>query len=444
MINDYLAVGENEVVNHARLQAYLTNVWSPLDSGASVCTCPALTAAVLDDTPYTTPDDPASPAPWFDEDVPDSADFLGVMVLAMDGVDDYPITRAVTSAVSGSGSIGPRRVKPRTITVRAVLLATSCCGVQYGLHWLGEALQGCNGGICAGDCATMYHCCPAAGMTAEDFNAAYRRTFRRVALTSGPTVVARHSDGPCSTGKCSGNEVVTVEFVLTAGSPWAWTDTVPIIEVDLPGDDSNDCVTWCLPVFDEPFPAECGGPCPYAACVPSDALCDDPRNVAPDPPEVELPVTAFCLGLATERDCYNVRLEDRPGWSEDALMILLKAGDTPLRNVRITFYEKNLAQIDTMTCQEVADANRCNQYMEFNIMYVPAGGGVTLDGQVGRAMLECSGDCGPSRDTYGANGSPPLFKTLTCGRYCICIETDVNYPPGEGASLSLGVSGRGL
>lgn len=443
MITDYLAVGENEVINHARLRAYLANVGSPLDSGSDVCSCASLTATVLGDTPYTTPDDPASPAPWYDPDVSDSADFLGVLALSMSGVDDYPVTRAVTAAVTGSGSIGPRRIQPRTITVRAVLLALSCCGVQYGLHWLGEALQGCNGGICAGDCATMYDCCPTTGMTAEEYNARYRRTFRRVALTDGPTVIARNGSG-CSAGRCTGQDVVTVEFVLTAGSPWAWTDPTPVLDVDLPGDDSNDCVTWCFPQIEEPVPLECAGPCPYADCTDPSTLCDDPRNQPPDPPEVSLPTTAFCLGLSTERACYDVDLEDRPAWSEDVVVMLLKAGSAPLRNVRITVYEKSSAAVATMTCDQVADANRCNQYMEFNVMYVPAGGGVTLDGQVGRAMLECAADCGPSRDTYGADGGPPLFKPLTCGHYCVCIETDVNYPPGQGSHLILSVSGKGL
>lgn len=441
MIRDYLAVGENEIVNHARLQAYLANVGSPLDSGSQVCTCTNLTSAVLDDLPYTTPDDVDNPAPWYDVDVPDSADFLGLMVLSMAGIDDYPVTRAVTAAVTGSGSVGPRRVKPRTITVTAVLLGLSCCGVEYGLHWLAEALQGCNGGLCAGDCATLYDCCPAADMTPEVFNAKYRRTMRRVALTSGPTVVARHANGACTSGRCSGNEVITVEFVLTAGSPWAWTDPTEVLDVDLPTDATDDCVTWCVANSEDP---DCAGPCPYSDCIDPSTLCSDPRNQPPDPPDITLPTTAFCLGLATERDCYDIDLSTRPAWSEDAIVLLLKAGDSPLRNVRITFYEKSAAAVASQTCDQVADSNRCNQYMEFNIMYVPAGGGVTLDGQVGRAMLECSADCGPSRDTYGPDGGPALFKSLTCGHYCMCIETDIQYPPGVGAHLTLALSGRGL
>ncbi|MET7572954.1 hypothetical protein ABZT04_31335 [Streptomyces sp. NPDC005492] len=68
--------------------------------------CPTLTAEMLGDEPYTTP--AADQAPWYDPNVPASEDFAGLLVLSMDGIDDYPVKRSVTNAVTGGGVLGPR------------------------------------------------------------------------------------------------------------------------------------------------------------------------------------------------------------------------------------------------------------------------------------------------------------------------------------------------
>ncbi|PWI06537.1 hypothetical protein DIZ27_32880 [Streptomyces sp. NWU339] len=440
MLNDYMAVGGVEVVNHARLRAYLGTVGSPLDSGAEICACDSLTADVLDHLPYTTPDDPDSPAPWWDPDVPESAAFAGFMALSIDGVDDSPVRRTVTNAVIGGGAIGPARALPRTITVTGILLGATCCAVEYGLHWLGEALQGCGGSSCGGDCVTMYNCCPGEEMTSEEFNARHRRTFRRVALVDGPTVTGRSGSGSCAEGRCqSGADIVSVEFVLVAASPWAWTDSAPLLAVAPPVDDSDTCVTWCLTGSTAPG---CAGACQYAECLDPEAQCTNPRCVPPAPPGPTALDTCFCLPLATERACYDIDLSHLPQWSVSAPMITVHAGVSDLRNVTITLYEKTSAQ-DLLTCDEIADLNRCSPHSVYSVQYVPAGGALTIDGQVGRAVVECGGGCESSRDVSGANGAPPSFKTLDCASYCLCITTDVSNPPAENATVSLAVSGRG-
>lgn len=446
MITDYLKLGSNEVINTARLKAYLASVGSPLANGSDICSCDSLTAEVLGDEPYTTPSDPASPAPWYDVDVPDSAAFLGFLPLSFDGVDDYPVTRSINASVSGIGSIGPQRVAPREITVTGILLGATCCGVEYGLHWLAETLQGCNGGACAGDCVSMYQCCPPAALTPEQYNARYRRTFRRVALTSGPTVTARNGTGSCGSGTCgTGADIITVEFTLTAGSPWAWTDAIPMLDVDLPGDDSEDCIDWCLDGPSSPDPACTGFACKYAECVAATAVCQDPNCLAADLPDINAAELCNCLPLATERACYSLDLTTRPQWSSDALNVVIRAGATELRNVSVILYGKNQADIDAGTpCDVIADNNRCNPVSSWYISYVPAGGVVTLDGQIERATLDCGGTCGPARDVFGASADPATFTALTCAQYCLCVETDVNNPPGIGSGMSVTIAGKGL
>lgn len=443
MLTDYIKIGSNEIANTARLSAYIAALGSPFSSG-TLCACPTLTAEVLGDLPYTVPNDPDpdAAAPWFDVDVPDSADFLGFLPLSVDGTDTYPVTRTVTSSVSGSGSIGSPRTGPRTLTVTGLLVGRTCCGVEYGLHWLAEALQGCNGGSCNGDCMSMYLCCPPEGITPEQFNAKYRRTYRRVALTSGPTVVQRDGNGGQCTGTCGGDaDILTVEFVLTAGTPWAWTDEVELLDVDLPVDTSEDCVTWCKSASDDPA---CAVPCPYADCQDLADQCADPRSAPLTLPSTgSAPLVGSCLPLATTRECYSIDLTDRPQWSVDALIIQINSGVAPLRNVSVKLYPRGTFA-DATPCSVIADSNRCNAYATWNISFIPAGGGVTLDGQTSRATVECAGDCGPARYVYGEDGAPPQFPPLTCAAYCLCIETDVLNPPAEGSGIIVSVSGKGL
>lgn len=448
MIPDVMNVGTNEIINTARLRQYLSSVGSPFANGADICTCYSMNSQVLGDLPYTTVSNPDNPAPWYDPDVPDSAGFLGLLPLSIEGLDEFPVTREVTAAVSGSGSIGPQRVQPRVITVTALVLGISCCGVEYGLHWLAEALQGCNGGACAGDCMTMYSCCPSQGLTAASYNARYRRTYRRVALTDGPRVTARNGRGTCgdacSTGMCSNDaDVVTVEFTLTAGMPWAWTDPIPLLDIDLPASLSPDCVTWCPPGSLDP---DCVGvSCIYADCPAPADNCVDPNCTAVDLPTFTnvVSTSCSCSPLAVERNCYTIDLSTRPQWASDVPVITVRAGTDELRNLTITLYQRAPGQ-EALSCSQLADANRCSPYAVWFISYIPPGGGIVLDGQIDRATLECGGDCQAARNVFGLNGSPAQFPYLDCAEYCLCVETDVLNPPGPNSHLSMSVSGRGL
>ncbi|WP_406321875.1 hypothetical protein [Streptomyces sp. NBC_00519] len=437
MTDWYMAYGGVEIVNHTRLDTYLQTVGSPLDS-IGACGCPTFTPEMVGDLGYSTPEE--DEAPWYDSDVPESAEFAGLMVLTVEGLDDYPVRRTVTGGVAGGGAIGPARALPRTITVTALVLGSTCCGVDYGLHWMTEALQGCTGGECDGDCLTVYNCCPGEDMTAEEFNAKHRRMLRRVALVEGPTVVSRAGTG-CVNGACqSGADILTVEFVLTAATPWLWTDPTAVLAVAPPTDDSTDCITWCL---HQPDGDECDGPCRFASCPDPTAACTDPRCLAPAPPTPTLPDdTCYCLPLAVERDCYDLDLTNRPAWSVDVPLITVRAGSTDLRNLTIEIFERSPNDAD-LSCDELADLSRCSPHSVYHVAFVPAGGALTLDGQTGRATVECGGTCESSPDVYGRDGLPPTWKPLECASYCVCLSTDVQNPPSADALVTVNVTGRG-
>jgi hypothetical protein len=432
-----------EVVNHARLKAYLDTVGSPLTSGSDICACDTLTAEVLSDLPYTTPDDPDSQAPWYDPDVPASAEFAGFLLLSVDGVDDYPVARQVTNAVRGGGSLGPARVRPRTMTFSGLLLGATCCAVEYGLTWLAQVLQGCAGMQCGGDCVSMYDCCPGEELTPAQFNAQHRRTYRRVALTDGPKVTGRLGTGECGGGACSlGADIVSVEFTLVAATPWAYGDEVLLLEAPVPRDDSDDCIVWCLHQGSPGGPAECAdGSCRLKACTDGTDGCSDPACSPPAPPVPTSPDTCFCEALAVNQECYDLDLSGRPQWIPDVPVISVFAGSTDLRRLRITIYERDESD-EGLACDEVAERKRCDPHAEWTINYLAAGSTVTLDGQVGRPLLDCGGECSTASSVFGTGGAPPAWPLLDCGTYCICLSTDAILTPAADATVLISISGR--
>lgn len=439
MLTDYLRVGENEIFNHARLQAYLRNVGSPFTTGASICACENLTPAMVgeEDGVYTTPAD--DPAPWFDADLPVSGEFLGMMVLEVLGIDGSTRSRNVTNAVGGGGVFGPLRDLPRTMTIRGVLIGTSCCGADYGLHWLQEALAGCSGSACGGDCVTVYNCCPPEGTTPEEFETEHKRTFVRTALASGPTVTGRRGTGTCALGNCAGGgDLIEVEIILVAASPAAWTEPVPVLDVSLPIGGTGDCIEWCL------SPGGCPpSDCMFRNCTPDPSLCTDPLLTVPQPPQPSLPSAGFCIPLGPEIACYPIDLSGRPSWSSDMPIVTITSGSQELRNVRVVIYERPQS-LATATCAEVAENQACSPVNEFYVTYIPASSAVTFDGRTGFATTECRGQCENSTTAYGdQNGGPVQFRELNCANFCICIETDTTQPPAADASVSFSVAGRG-
>lgn len=439
-----MSIGGQELWNVLRTQAYLENVGSPFTTGASWCSCETLTAAMLDDSDgYSTPT--LDPAPWYDADLPDSAGFLGFLPLTVSALEDNTRARNVTNAVGGGGIFGPSRQLPRTITVTGLLVGDSCCSVEYGLHYLSEALAGCTGDTCDGDCVEMFNCCPDAATTRAEFLADHRRTFRRTALVSGPTVTDRvGSGGSCAKGTCGANgDIIQVEFVLVAASPQPWTDVIPLLDVTLPIGGTGGCIEWCLShvVSDDDIPCD-PGECAHAPCKSATNPCADPLRAVLAPPEPTTPNPGFCIPIASERACYTIDLSDRPQWSSDVPVITVTAGSSELRNVSVIIYERPADT--TMTCDQVADASRCAPVNSYYITYIPANGSVTIDGQTGRATMDCEGVCQSASTVFGsADGGPVKVNEMTCASYCVCVETDPLFPPAADAGMSLGVSGKG-
>ena len=68
----------------------------------------------------------ADDAPWYDPQVPESADFAGLFVEEVVGFDAV-VNRSISEAAIYGGALGPLKLGPRKITVTGYLFAATCC-----------------------------------------------------------------------------------------------------------------------------------------------------------------------------------------------------------------------------------------------------------------------------------------------------------------------------
>ena len=175
MWNGYGYYASTELWNNRRTVAYLANgLKLPTLSITPGCQCESLDPLFCDqgtgtDGAYTNP--AADDAPWYDPLVPDSAEFAGMFVESVTGFDST-LRREVIDGAIGGGTLGPLRRGPRCLTVTGWLFGKTCCGAEYGLQWLTEALTG---GACE-DCALgdlmMLRCCAPETICGLEQNAA--------------------------------------------------------------------------------------------------------------------------------------------------------------------------------------------------------------------------------------------------------------------------------
>ena len=169
MYEGYVVLGGNEVVNHARLQAYVDSGYAPAGLNVNVCDeCDDL-PALLGDKPYQSP--LIDQAPWFESGNPDTWDFAGVQMLEMTGASGSTRTATVGDLVGDGAAVRGLRYGGRTIACTALMIGKTGCAVEAGMSWLSQVLGGSNctgpkpntANACVGDELCLLSCCPAEG-----------------------------------------------------------------------------------------------------------------------------------------------------------------------------------------------------------------------------------------------------------------------------------------
>lgn len=153
-------LGGTEIVNDSRTTAYMKNGIKPDTLTVNGdCGCGNILALAGCDSEYTTPAE--DNAPWYDPAIPESAEFAGFLSTEFEGMSST-YSRSVTESIADGATVGRSRFGSRTLSWKGFLFGSSCCGVAYGLRWLGKTLQGSKncGNNCFGDDLELLVCCP--------------------------------------------------------------------------------------------------------------------------------------------------------------------------------------------------------------------------------------------------------------------------------------------
>lgn len=459
----YMALCENEIVNAARVKAYVDGGIVPAGFDIRCAGCEGLEDILPCDfsedmSGYSLPE--LDGAPWYDPAVPESKNFAGLMV--MSATMSAPYSRTVTPNIGVGSTLGRLKLRGRDIVVRGFLIGKTCCAAQYGLSWLTDALtEPCTNGNCGGCDLDFLSCCP--NLTGEDeclttidssgpvdrrltyIRPAGESEFQRgsdffrrmhgVGIIDGPNVLStKGSSCGCATGS-----LIEVEFILHASSPYinSIEETIlgPVLAMEVAGCETAECdIVWDIGT----------GPClaDDGACVEPDDCLDDPRCPIPLlPPEPSASVTDACGSCVPEQQS-KVCVPYIPvrEWGSSTLNFEIFAGSKELRNLKIQIFQNPLGR----DCGEVAE-DECMACSTLVVKYVPAGGTLRFSGEERTVTVTCNGQAKNAMRNIAADedGTPFDWPNITCTQICACITFDCILTADD-ATVRIGVVNRDL
>lgn len=255
----YLSFGGNEIVNNARTYG--------ISHSARPCpmhwlkgdVCGTQNAALFEAAPYTY--DAIETAPWYDPDMPQSADFYGFFAYSITEAMDSTRIVSRTERV-GNGTVNGRtRKSGKTMRVKGLLMGRGRLAIEYGQAWLSAAVDpgacGQHGTECGlTDLQWFADCPPDRGnimippppespddppswrpQTDEEYQATvdgYVRYMHDVSTLSGPIIL--------NTLQAGDFYAYEVEMVFGAERPWVFgkardielPPTTPLVIQDIP------------------------------------------------------------------------------------------------------------------------------------------------------------------------------------------------------------------
>lgn len=360
----YLRIGQTELANTRRTVSYLENgVRNVSTEVVTDDSWPMLPWYLGRDDEWTTPAEDDD-CPWYDPTESASAEFAGVWLMRVDGLDADPTEREVIEAATDGGGFGPLRTPPRTIEVEALLLAQTPAGLQFGMGWLNSVLRDREPRA-----LTFLASAPPfdAEMTPDDvvlLGLAETRMVSSVVLTGEITVEETTSPW---VPENRGATMARVSFELTAGVPWVWRMPQSLVTGLQPYNGEPETVT-----FDNSDPPEMiaatGGVLHDPATSPMVTL---PRPVTP----------AAALGLyplESKRLLWQLDAGRLSPWFDAFPTITIRTGPQAERAVRVQWVEG--------VPQPGADIPRI-AIGEALIRYIPPSSTFTLDAVTGRAEV---------------------------------------------------------
>lgn len=203
-------IGEGYLMHNS--DEYSVDFFSPRNLS---CFC-----AAFNEEPYVSP--AADDADWYESTRPESVDFLGVWLHA---INLQPvISRGVVSRSREGAVVGPLRLRQRVVECEGIMFAKTAQGMAWGERWLADVLSGsyCDADFCSSDEAVILPACPDDSLDADSFF----RTLKQVGIVDGPLFT------PISDGvpECKSQKV---NFQLAAGLPWLYGPSELVLEESL-------------------------------------------------------------------------------------------------------------------------------------------------------------------------------------------------------------------
>jgi len=221
-------------------------------------------------------------SPWYSTRVPESAEFGGIWVMEVKGLDTAPSERQITENAGDGGVAGPHRDASRKITFDAILIACSNAGLTYGLQWLACQLRATNDRT---DSTLRYLAAHPASSAADP--ASLVREVHGVVMTQEPQIndavnPGHHGNRQATMYRVSWELTATlphaysppvelpVEWDTIATQPIRWVHATDCDETEPRPDEprlfSTECPPETITVVTSPPPV-CGGCLPVCAIV---------------------------------------------------------------------------------------------------------------------------------------------------------------------------------
>lgn len=338
--------------------------------------------ATLNNGPYT-----LDTAPWYDASRPESAEFAGVWVMDVQGLDTVPVQRDISEAVCAGGVASWARDRSRQLTFSALIVACSNAGARYGLNWLSCVLRQSN--VRGGVDLKFYRSHPSG--TAAPPASQLRTTYGTV-LTTSPKVVeiagkgggTRHRQG----------SIFRVEWEMVCTNPYLYGESVTAAV----GWDSivEESIEWA-----------------HAPDCEDTASCDLPTiyNAECAPPVIELepaqiPVCGGCLPLCSiERRTWQLSGVLPSVCEETTVSVRVQnTGEDPLT---VNFFWRPCGSTE-----------QCDKTAAMSVSGLPSGMTVVADSITGRPYIDNNGvrqrQVGIVTTPTGAPWRPIMLDTLMC------------------------------